>query len=108
MQDQAGRSVVLTDSVNAAIHVGTEGNEGDIVIYDYMGQNALHVDGHSAAIHVGADGNEGDVIVKDDAGGGAALRASKFTPGEFVERSTRLRLGIRWSSSSKPPTRDSY
>jgi hypothetical protein len=55
-------------SVNAALYVGAEGNEGDVIVRDGVGREVFHMDGNNAALYVGASGNEGDVIVRDGSG----------------------------------------
>jgi len=62
------RDVLRFDASHAALHVGAEGNEGDIVVNDGKGRRVLHFDAHYAALHVGAEGNEGDIFVTDGGG----------------------------------------
>lgn len=62
------REVMKFDASHAALYVGSEGNEGDIIVRDGAGRTVFHFDSHYAALYVGADGNEGDVIVRDGAG----------------------------------------
>ena len=56
------------DGSQAALYIGSEGNEGDLVIRDGEGHDILHVDGANASLSLGAQGNAGKVIVRDDLG----------------------------------------
>jgi hypothetical protein len=62
------REVMKFDASHAALYIGSEGNEGDLLIRDGAGREVLHFDSSYAALYVGADGNEGDVIVRDGSG----------------------------------------
>jgi hypothetical protein len=62
------RDVLRFEGAAAALSVGSEDAEGDILVRDGAGRNVLHLDGDKAAIFIGANGNEGDLIVRDGAG----------------------------------------
>jgi hypothetical protein len=62
------RDVLTFEGASAALRVGSEGNEGDLIVRDGAGRNALHLDGNKAAVFIGAAGNEGDLIVRDGEG----------------------------------------
>lgn len=62
------RNVLHFDAVHAALHIGSEGNEGDLLIRDGDGRNVFHFDSNYAALYLGADGNEGDLIIRDGEG----------------------------------------
>jgi hypothetical protein len=68
MRDADGRQVYRFDSRYAALYIGVEGNEGDIIVRDGAGRQVFHFDGNRAALYIGADGNEGDIIVRDGSG----------------------------------------
>lgn len=62
------RDVLAFNAGAAALYIGAEGNEGDLVIRDGAGRNVLHFDSAYAALYLGAAGNEGDLIVRNSAG----------------------------------------
>ncbi|MDJ0799840.1 MAG: hypothetical protein QNJ51_24050 [Calothrix sp. MO_167.B12] len=62
------REVLKFDAKYAAFYVGSEGNEGDIIVRDGAGRQVFHFDSNYAALYVGAAGNEGDIIVRDGSG----------------------------------------
>ena len=77
------RDVMTFNGATAALNVGCEDNEGDVIVKDGAGRDAIHLDGNLAAIHVGTEGNEGDVIVYDGAGN-QAIRLDGNTAAVFV------------------------
>jgi hypothetical protein len=62
------REALRFDASNAALTIGDEGVEGDLVIRDGAGRNVLHFDSNHAALYLGAAGNEGDLIIRDGDG----------------------------------------
>ena len=60
--------MIVLDAANAAIYVGRQGNEGDIIVRDSEGRDVFQFDGHSSLLTIGANGNEGDIRVLDGAG----------------------------------------
>ena len=62
------REVLKFDASHAALYIGCEGNEGDLIVRDAGGRDVFHFDSNYAALYVGAAGNEGDVIVRDGNG----------------------------------------
>lgn len=85
------RRVLEFDASTAALRVGSEGQAGDILVYNAAGDAVFRVRGHTgdiiaqrmidgvlrevmkfdafqAALYIGAEGNEGDIIVRDGAG----------------------------------------
>lgn len=85
------RDVMKFDASHAALYLGCQGNEGDIIIRNNAGQDSFQVDGNEgdifvrrelggdvrevmkfdashAALYLGCEGNEGDLIVRDGAG----------------------------------------
>ena len=65
MIDGVKQTVMHFDASHAALYVGSEGNEGDLIIRDADGTDVFHFDSHYAALKVGGVGNEGDIIVRD-------------------------------------------
>src|SRR5690606_7732028 len=47
------RDVLQFNGSNAALYVGANGNEGDVIVRDGSGREAVHLDGQSAALYVG-------------------------------------------------------
>jgi hypothetical protein len=85
------REVMRFDASHAAMYLGCQGNEGDLIIRNNAGENSFQVDGNEgdifvrrqaggalrevmkfdashAALYLGCQGNEGDLIVRDGAG----------------------------------------
>jgi hypothetical protein len=85
------RQVMRFDASHAAMYLGCEGNEGDLIIRNNAGEDSFHFDGNEgdifvrrqaggalrnvmqfdashAALYLGCQGNEGDLIVRDGAG----------------------------------------
>ena len=62
------REVMKFDASHAALYIGSQDNEGDLIIKDGQGRDVFHFDSNYAALYVGANGNEGDIIVRDGAG----------------------------------------
>lgn len=85
VKDPQGRTWLLFDSRYAALWLGGEGNEGDLIVRDAQNRERIKLDGGDgdiwvkdpqgrtwllfdskyAALYVGGEGNEGDVIVRD-------------------------------------------
>jgi len=85
VRDSQGRTWLLFDSTYAALWLGGQGNEGDLIVRDENDKERIKLDGgegdiwvkdpqgrtwllfdsHYAALYVGGEGNEGDVIVRD-------------------------------------------
>jgi len=85
VRSAAGKDLLLFDSTYAALYVGGQGNEGDIIVRDQdnkerikldagegdlwvrsaAGKDLLLFDSTYAALYVGGQDNEGDVIVRD-------------------------------------------
>lgn len=83
-----GDQLLHFDSGYAALYIGGQGNEGDVIVRDAAnkerikldagegdiwvrdaaGVKLLHFDSEYAALYVGGDGNEGDVIVRNGDG----------------------------------------
>jgi hypothetical protein len=59
------RDVLTFDGEKAALYLGAQGSDGDVLVRDAEGRTALQLDGDTAALFVGTEGNEGDVIVRD-------------------------------------------
>jgi hypothetical protein len=59
---------MLFDASIATLYIGTQGNEGDLIIRDEMSRTTLHFDSRAAALFIGAEGNEGDLYLRNDAG----------------------------------------
>lgn len=68
IKDSAGREVFHFNSSNAALYIGANGNEGDIIVRDGSGREVFHFNAAAAALYIGATGNEGDIIVRDGQG----------------------------------------
>lgn len=68
IKDSAGREVFQFNSSHAALYIGANGNEGDIIVRDSSGRDVFHFNAAAAALYIGATGNEGDIIVKDGQG----------------------------------------
>lgn len=62
------RDVLHFNGGNAALYIGSTGNEGDVIVRDSGGRDAVHINGANAQVFVGTQGNEGDLIVRDAAG----------------------------------------
>jgi hypothetical protein len=62
------RDVLTFDGEKAALYLGAQGSDGDVLVRDAEGRTALQLDGDTAALFVGTEGNEGDVIVRDGEG----------------------------------------
>ena len=60
--------VVKIDGINANLHVGASGNEGDIYVRDDKGRVTFRLWGKGANLYIGASGNEGDIYVRDEKG----------------------------------------
>jgi hypothetical protein len=60
-----GRETVALDSALGNITVGTQGTEGDVLVYDANGRLMITLDGAQPMIVVGGVENAGDVRVKD-------------------------------------------
>jgi hypothetical protein len=56
------------EAERAAVFIGAEGNEGDLIVRDGAGRQVIHLGGDKAVVDVGAEGNEGDVRVFDGDG----------------------------------------
>ena len=87
VKNAAGKTLFHFDSRYAALYVGGEGNEGDVVVRDgankqrikldagqgdiwvknAAGKTLFHFDSTYAALWLGGQGNEGDLIVRDEA-----------------------------------------
>ena len=59
------RDVLHFNGTNAALYLGTTGNEGDLVIRDTSGRDTIHLSGGEAQLYIGADGNEGGLVIRD-------------------------------------------
>lgn len=68
IKDSTGREVFHFNSNNAALYIGANGNEGDIIVRDGSGREVFHFNAAAAALYIGATGNEGDIIVRDGQG----------------------------------------
>ena len=68
MLDSAGREVFHVTGDTAALYLGADGNEGDIIVRDSEGRDVMHMDGNFAALYLGTNGNEGDLFVRNSAG----------------------------------------
>ncbi len=62
------RNVLHFDAVHAALYIGCQGNEGDLIIQDGGGRDVFRFDSNRAALYLGQTGNEGDLIVRDGGG----------------------------------------
>ncbi len=71
-KDAAGREALSFNAASAALTIGTDGNEGDLMVKDGAGRQVMRFDGQYAALYIGANGNEGDLIVRDSAGAESA------------------------------------
>ena len=60
--------MVLVDGANAALHVGANGNAGDVIVVNSGGRQTIRLHSDFAALVVGANGNKGDIQVLDGAG----------------------------------------
>jgi hypothetical protein len=83
------RDVLRFDASHAALYVGSQDNEGDIIVRNNAGQDSVHIDGNegdvilrrdvggtlrevfrldtsNAAFYVGCEGNEGDIVIRDN------------------------------------------
>ncbi|MGB7489280.1 MAG: hypothetical protein WBN62_03010, partial [Thermoanaerobaculia bacterium] len=87
VKDAAGNTLFHFDSTYAALYLGGQGNEGDLVVRDgankerikldggegdvwvknAAGKTLFHFDSKYAALYLGGQGNEGDLIVRDEA-----------------------------------------
>jgi hypothetical protein len=88
VKDASGKTLFHFDSTYAALFLGGQGNEGDLIVRDgankqrikldggegdiwvkdASGKTLFHFDSTYAALHLGGQGNEGDLIVRNDAG----------------------------------------
>ena len=86
VKSTAGHNLLHFDSSYAALYLGGQGNEGDLIVRDEenrerikldggmgdiwvkstVGHNLLHFDSSYAALYLGGQGNEGDLIVRDE------------------------------------------
>ncbi len=89
--DGVQRQVMKFDASHAALYLGSQGNEGDIIIRNNAGQTSFRVDGNEgdvivmrdiggvqrqvmkfdashAALYLGCEGNEGDIFIRNNAG----------------------------------------
>jgi hypothetical protein len=62
------REVFKLDASHAALYVGCEGNEGDIIVRDGNGNEVFRFDANFAVLNLGATGNEGDLRIRNNAG----------------------------------------
>jgi hypothetical protein len=62
------REVFKLDASHAALYVGCEGNEGDIIVRDGNGNEVFRFDANFAVLDLGASGNEGDLRIRNNAG----------------------------------------
>jgi len=87
VKDASGNSWMHFDSTYAALYLGGDGNEGDLVMRDgankerikldagqgdiwvknSAGKTLFHFDSQYAAQYLGGEGNEGDLVVRDEA-----------------------------------------
>jgi len=87
VKNAAGKTLFHFDSTYAALYLGGQGNEGDLVVRDgankerikldggqgdvwvknAAGKTLFHFDSKYAALYLGGQGNEGDLIVRDEA-----------------------------------------
>lgn len=62
------REVMKFNAKYGALYLGSEGNEGDLIVRDGAGREVMHFDSNYAALYLGAAGNEGDIIIRNNAG----------------------------------------
>jgi hypothetical protein len=95
IQNGTGKVTIRLHGDNAALYVGAEGHEGDIIVRDVSGRDIFWVDGDKAALYVGAEGHEGDIIVRDangrdvfrvDGGNAALCVGAKGHDGDIIVR----------------------
>jgi hypothetical protein len=88
VRDGAGRQVLHFDSNYAALYLGNDGNEGDLILRNNAGDDTMKLDGNEgdifvwrkisgttrevfrfdashAAMYIGSEGNEGDLFIRD-------------------------------------------
>jgi hypothetical protein len=68
IRDGSNRRVLNFDLPNAALWIGGEGVEGDILAVDAAGRTVMHFDASLAQLLLGAQGNAGDIFVRNSAG----------------------------------------
>jgi hypothetical protein len=62
------REVLRFNASSAALTLGSDGVEGDLMVRDSGGRDAVRLDGNAAALYLGSTGNEGDLFIRNSNG----------------------------------------